>query len=731
MGGTRLKSAVSVSVLAFALVLVLANGGAAGAAPAAPLVRAATAAASNYGIGASTLANPASGGEYVYVSTAGDDMVRPPTGSPSNWQPYSRVTCLNTGATAWWADQVDPDDRCPAPDASHPLRTIQAGIQVTDPGDVLVVRSGTYDEKIGWSSVPGTSSKPIVMQAHPGERVDVLGYLNLSNPSYWTISGFRFGYSAKKSTAEFIVRLAGGVSWTFSNNEVSGSRGVANLLIEKNGSSSPQNYRVAGNCIRDNQATDAHGLDHNIYLMTGVNSSGGVIEYNLLTGAPRGGNIKAGGNSDAANSPHDVQIRYNTVLNAASGVIVGQRAEGVIVHHNVIAQSLNSNYYDGAIKTYAMANPTANAFEYNLFFGYANQIRETGDVRVYVPTVGNVAWDGFAYTGSAPGCSVVLSDPQVAAHYGHRADPSAPHDPTVERLAGDDRFATSVKISQQFAPGVNRVYLATGHSYADALSAGPAAATAGGPLLLTLPTSLPDSVRAELLRLKPDEIVLVGGTAAISKQVEAAVKGLSFAPTVIRIAGSDRYDTSRKIAEFAFGESDPTVAYIASGLNFPDALAAGPAAGDAGGPVILVDGTQKSADSALKTLLDDLGVIVVKIAGGTSAVSSGIQSSLAVDWRVVRLAGSDRFGTANAINADHFKVSDGTTDAYLATGYSFADALAGSALAGAQGAPLYITQPNCVPSASVDAFDDLGVEHVVLLGGTSALKGGVAGLFSC
>jgi putative cell wall-binding protein len=724
MGESRLITAVGVGVVALAL--ALANGVAATADPVPSVVLAAT--GSNYGVGTSTLAKPVSGGEYVYAATNGDDMVRPPTGSPSNWQPYSRVNCLNTGATAWWADQVDPADRCPAPDASHPLRTIQAGIQVTDPGDVLVVRSGTYNEKIGWSSVPGTSSKPIVMQAYPGERVDVLGYLNLSNPSYWTISGFHFGYSSTNSTIQSIVRLAGGVSWTFSNNEVYGSRGVANLLIEENGSSSPQNYRVAGNCIRDNQATDAHGLDHNIYLMPGVNSSGGVIEYNLISGAPRGGNIKAAGSSDPAGSPHDVQIRYNTLLNAASGVIVGQRAEGVIVHHNVIAQSLNSDYYDGAIKTYAMANPTANAFEYNLFFGYANQIRETGDVRVYVPTVGNTAWDAFAYTGSVSGCSVALADPQVATHYGHRADPSAPHDPTVDRLSGDDRFATSVKISQEFPAGVERVYIATGYSYADALSAGPAAAAAGGPLLLTLPTSLPESVRAELVRLKPDEIVIVGGSSAVSAQVEAAIAKIA---PVMRIAGNDRYDTSRKIAQFAFGGSNPTVAYIASGLNFPDALAAGPAAGDAGGPVILVDGAQKSADSALKKLLGDLGVTVVKIAGGTSAVSSGIQSSLAEDWRVIRLAGSDRFGTANAINADQFKASDGVTAAYLATGYSFADALAGSALAGAQGAPLYIAQPNCVPSATVDAFGTLGVDRVVLLGGTSALKGGVAGLFSC
>lgn len=729
--GTKLPSAKAALTVALSISLVAAAGL---SATGLPLSAHATMAGTGFGVGTAELATPTTGNAYVFVSTSGDDQVRPPAGSPSSWRPYARETCLadrnDLNRVNSWARGLPVEERCPLPDEKHPLRTIQKGILVTGPGDVLVVRAGTYEEQLGWSAKPGTQSNPIVVQAYPGERVDVLGYLNLKNPDWWTVAGFRFGYSPSKSTNQGIVQIAGGVSWRFQNNEVSGTRGVANVLIEQNGSSYPTDYRVAGNCIHDNLGTDSHGLDHNIYLKPGIRSSGGVIEYNLISGAPRGSNIKAGGSTDPAGAPRNVEIRYNTLMNAASGVIVGQQAEGVNVHHNVIAQSLNSDYYDGAIKTYALVNPTANKFSYNVFSGYANQIRETGDVRVYVPTTGNTAWDAFSYTGSVPGCTVTLADPQVSQHYGHRADSSAPMDPAVERLAGNDRFATSVRISQEFQPGVSRVYLATGYSYADALSAGPAAAVAGGPLLLTLPNALPDSVRAELQRLHPAEIVIVGGQAAVNAQVEAALKKLGFTTKVTRIAGDDRYDTSRRLAEFAFGDSSPRVAYIASGLNFPDALAAGPAAGDAGGPVILVNGAAKSADAALTGLLDDLGVSVVKIAGGTSAVSTGIQKALA-SWKPVRLAGGDRFGTANAINADQFKPGDGVSGAYLATGYSFADALAGSALAGAQGVPLYIAQPNCVPSATVDAFESLGVDRVALLGGSSVLQGGVAGLFSC
>ncbi len=298
--------------------------------------------------------------------------------------------------------------------------------------------------------------------------------------------------------------------------------------------------------------------------------------------------------------------------------------------------------------------------------------------------------------------------------------------PTTDRLAGADRYSTAVAISQGFAPGVQRVYIATGLGYADALAAVPAAAHFDSPLLLTPTDSVPSNVIAELERLQPATIIVVGGTSVLTNSVVTTLQGLSFTPTVTRIGGTDRFQTSRLIAANAFGSA--TTAYIATGLNFPDALSAGPAAAHFDGPVVLVPGTSSSVDAATLTLLNDLGVTDIKIAGGTAVVSSGIQTQLAGLFTVTRNAGGDRYSTAVAINADEFVFSN---TVFLATGVNYADALTGAALAGFQGAPLFASQPTCVPQAVLDAITALDADTVVLLGGTSALSAAVASLTSC
>lgn len=90
------------------------------------------------------------------------------------------------------------------------------------------------------------------------------------------------------------------------------------------------------------------------------------------------------------------------------------------------------------------------------------------------------------------------------------------------------------------------VYVATGENFPDALGGGPVAAMAKGPILLVRQNSIPGETAAELTRLAPDKIVILGGTAAVSVAVETALAG--FAPTVERIAGSNRYDTAAKLS---------------------------------------------------------------------------------------------------------------------------------------------------------------------------------------
>lgn len=304
-----------------------------------------------------------------------------------------------------------------------------------------------------------------------------------------------------------------------------------------------------------------------------------------------------------------------------------------------------------------------------------------------------------------------------------------------ERLQGSDRFATSVAVTKEsFADGepVPVIYVANGLNYPDALSAGPAAIHSGGALLLVLPDGIPTVVAEELDRLNPERIVVVGSAAAISNSVKAALAEYVSSPSdVDRIGGSDRYETSRLLVRDAFGTDGAENAFIATGYNYPDALAAVPAAGYWDAPLVLVPGTASSLDSSTRTLLGDLGVQHALIAGSTAAVSGGIESGLDSylgSSNVVRFAGGDRFETALLININIFPEAE---YAFVATGLGFADALSAGPLAGALGAPMYLSLPTCMPYYVINDISAVRAKKVYFLGSTAALSNAVYNLTSC
>ncbi|CAM5356056.1 cell wall-binding repeat-containing protein [Leifsonia shinshuensis] len=305
----------------------------------------------------------------------------------------------------------------------------------------------------------------------------------------------------------------------------------------------------------------------------------------------------------------------------------------------------------------------------------------------------------------------------------------APPLTTQDRVSASDRFATSVAASQKAYPdgtaGVPVAYIASGIEFPDALSAGAAAAKLHGTLLLTMPGAVDTRVAAELVRLHPARIVVVGGTNALSDQVVADLKALPFATTVDRIAGADRFAVSRAVVADAFGASVPDL-FLVTGAAFPDALAAAAAAASTGRPVLLTDGRLGALDPATRAALSGWGTTHVTIAGGPVSVSPGIQSDLAsAGIAVTRAAGGDRFGTAAALAA---ALPSGT--AYFANGAAFPDALSTAVLAGAQPGPLLLTRGSCTPVASFTGLVGSGATRAVIVGGY-AVQGGDVLDYSC
>jgi putative cell wall-binding protein len=298
----------------------------------------------------------------------------------------------------------------------------------------------------------------------------------------------------------------------------------------------------------------------------------------------------------------------------------------------------------------------------------------------------------------------------------------APDRPRPSRAQGPDRFGTAAAVaSRHFEPGVPVVYLATGADFADALAAG-AAALGEAPILLVRHGSIPEATAAELERLQPGRIVVLGGPAAVSDDVLEAARAYTDG-TVTRLEGADRFATAAAISASAFAPGVP-VTYVATGLGFADALAIGPASGG-DGPVLLV--RPDSIPSATAAELTRLAPQRIVVLGGQNAVSSGVLQELSdfTDGSVTRLQGPDRFATSAAISAATFE--PGVPLVYLATGLDFADALA----AGPVGAPILLVRERCIPQVVLDELDRLDPESVVILGGTSAVAASVESFTVC
>lgn len=157
----------------------------------------------------------------------------------------------------------------------------------------------------------------------------------------------------------------------------------------------------------------------------------------------------------------------------------------------------------------------------------------------------------------------------------------------AERWAGPDRYSASAKMSKlSFNPGVRRAFIASGAVFPDALSVGPVAGMTPGPTLLVESDNVPGSIRSELRRLMPKNIVVVGGESTLTPQLFGDLQQYTTG-TVTRWSGEDRYATSAAISRASFKSGVNTV-YVASGQVFPDALSGGPVAGMKDSPLLLV-----------------------------------------------------------------------------------------------------------------------------------------------
>ncbi|MGC1208092.1 MAG: cell wall-binding repeat-containing protein, partial [Ornithinimicrobium sp.] len=195
----------------------------------------------------------------------------------------------------------------------------------------------------------------------------------------------------------------------------------------------------------------------------------------------------------------------------------------------------------------------------------------------------------------------------------------------VTRVGGGTRYDTASKLSLAYGRNVPVVYVASGadRSFPDALSGAALAATEGGPILLTGRDSVPASVTSALKQLNPTKIVVLGGQESVSDTVYTTLGATE------RISGTGRFETSAAVAK-KFPASLPRV-FVASGRNWPDALAGAVIAGSQRSPVLITE-----RDIVPEPVLQRLVALrprEVVVIGGSSAVASTVEDQVVATLR--------------------------------------------------------------------------------------------------
>ncbi len=311
-------------------------------------------------------------------------------------------------------------------------------------------------------------------------------------------------------------------------------------------------------------------------------------------------------------------------------------------------------------------------------------------------------------------------------------------DPDATRFDGANRFATAGLVSAAVSTSANpvtEVILVNGRNFPDGLAASALSkhGNAYRPILLTESGSLPAETAAALKSIAGLTTVhVIGGSSVVSATVVGEVLDAVPTATINRIQGADRYATAVAAATVVSNSAGFASGHVilATGENFPDALAAGALAAAKGWPLVLNNGSALRPEvSQFISNVSNAAVgtaLTVLIVGGTSVVPASIAAEINAMTNVSaqRLAGDNRYETAVAVAAS---VSATPAGVVLANGRNFPDALAAAAVAARVDAPILLTEAGSIPAATAAWHLENAntLVNVWAVGGTSVISADV------
>jgi len=300
------------------------------------------------------------------------------------------------------------------------------------------------------------------------------------------------------------------------------------------------------------------------------------------------------------------------------------------------------------------------------------------------------------------------------------------------RISGTNRYQTATEVSKENWTNSNCVVIATGEDFPDTLAGASLAKAYDSPLLLVTKDLLPSETIAEINRLGATEAIVLGGEGAISSSVCSQIQSQTLVNVIIRIGGENRHDTAKEIAlklKEKLGTQMSNTAVIATGENFPDALAVSGFAGYKNMPILLV-GKDAISDETLSAI-SSLGITSSIVVGGTGVISDAVKSNLPSS---TRLSGENRYQTAKEIAeyAASYGMSWQTT--YIATGTNFPDALSCGAVCAKKGCIMLLTSPTSLGESpdtrTILSNNKANIAEIRLIGGSGAISDDVGSQIS-
>ena len=306
------------------------------------------------------------------------------------------------------------------------------------------------------------------------------------------------------------------------------------------------------------------------------------------------------------------------------------------------------------------------------------------------------------------------------------------------RLWGNDAYGTmSSIVGSAFDSGsCDTVVLATFDGYWDALTASGYAGFHNCPVLMTGTDSLNAITKSEIARLGASRVVIAGGTAAVSTNVENQVRAIKGVKTVERAKGADAAGTARAMYELAKknGNAWGDTAFVATAGGYWDALAASPLSYQFHYPIFLAnvkaEGNSAKLDAETIKTIKNGGFKTIVICGGNAAVSRQVEKQLSgiglPTSSVVRKSGATAAETSAALASCGVSKGMSSKGIAVATIDGYWDALSGAAFCGVQNTPLVLV--NDGNRGAVNSFIKPNASKLqigVVFGGTAAVSDSV------